>query len=56
VTFEEILDQAVGMLKRRGQVTSRPLERQCDLDDDTLEDLKDELLLRNHASLRVSLS
>ncbi len=44
MTFEEILDQAVAMLQRRGQVTYRTLKRQFDLDDEALEDLKDELL------------
>jgi class 3 adenylate cyclase/tetratricopeptide (TPR) repeat protein len=44
MTFEEILDQAVAMLQRRGRVTYRALKRQFNLDDDILEDLKDELL------------
>jgi hypothetical protein len=44
MTFEEILDQAVAMLQRRGRVTYRTLRRQFDLDDEALEDLKDELL------------
>jgi predicted ATPase/class 3 adenylate cyclase len=42
--FEEIVDQAVEMMRRRGQVSYRMLQRQFDLDDDSLEDLKDELL------------
>jgi hypothetical protein len=44
MTFEEILDQAVAMLERRGRVTYRTLKRQFNLDDDAFEDLKDELL------------
>jgi hypothetical protein len=44
VTFEEILDHAIAMLQRRGQVTYRTLKLQFQLDDDTLEGLKDELL------------
>ena len=44
MTFEEILDQAVAMLQRLGQVTYRTLKRQFDLDDEALEDLKDQLL------------
>jgi hypothetical protein len=42
--FAEILDQAVAMLQRLGQVTYRTLKRQFDHDDEALEDLKDQLL------------
>ena len=35
MTFEEILDQAIAMLQRRGRVTYRLLKRQFQLDDDT---------------------
>jgi TOMM system kinase/cyclase fusion protein len=41
MTFEEILDQAMAMLQRRGRVTYRTLQRQFDLDEGTLADLKD---------------
>ena len=34
MTFEEILDQAIAMLQRRGRVTYRTLKRQFQLDDD----------------------
>jgi class 3 adenylate cyclase/tetratricopeptide (TPR) repeat protein len=44
MTFEEILDQAIAMLQRRGRLTYRALQRQFQLDDDALNDLKDELL------------
>ncbi len=44
MTFEEILDQAIAMLQRRGRVTYRTLKLQFSLDDDHLEALKDELL------------
>ena len=44
MTFEEILDQAAAMLERRGRVTYRALKRQFGLDDETLADLKDELI------------
>ncbi len=44
MTFEEILDQAVAMLERRGRVTYRALKRQFNLDDDALDDLKSELI------------
>src|SRR2546423_12191808 len=43
MTFEEILDQAIVMLQRRGRVTYRMLKRQFQLDDDTLADLLAEL-------------
>jgi class 3 adenylate cyclase/tetratricopeptide (TPR) repeat protein len=44
MTFEDILDQAIAMLERRGRLTYRTLQRQFQLDDATLEDLKDELI------------
>jgi class 3 adenylate cyclase len=44
MTFEELLDQAIALLRRRGRVTYRTLKLQFDLDDDHLEALKDELL------------
>ena len=44
MTFEEMLDQALAMLQRRGRVTYRALTLQFRLDDDHLEALKDELL------------
>ena len=45
MTFEEILDQAIAMLQRRGRVTYRTLKRQFQLDDEQLATLKDELLV-----------
>jgi class 3 adenylate cyclase/tetratricopeptide (TPR) repeat protein len=44
MTFEEIVDQALAMLQRRGRVTYRALKLQFSLDDDHLEAVKDELL------------
>ena len=44
MTFEEILDQAMAMLQRRGRVTYRTLRLQFQLDEEQLEALKDELL------------
>ena len=44
MTCEEILDQAIPMLQRRGRLTSRTLQRQGQLDEDALNDLKDALL------------
>ncbi len=44
MTFEEIVAHAVAMLQRLGQVTYHTFKRQFDLDDEALEDLKDQLL------------
>jgi class 3 adenylate cyclase/predicted ATPase len=44
MTFEEILDQAVAMLQRRGRLTYGTLKRQFQLDDAALDDLKNELI------------
>ncbi len=41
--FEEIVDQALALLQRRGRAY-RTLKRQFELDDDALEDLKIELI------------
>src|SRR5688572_13190169 len=42
--FYETLDQVIDLLKQRGRMTYRALRRQFALDDETLEDLKAELL------------
>jgi hypothetical protein len=44
MTFEEVLDQALEMLRRRGRVTYRALQRQFGLDDTYLADLKAEII------------
>jgi class 3 adenylate cyclase len=44
MTFEEILDQALALLQRRGRVTYRTLKRQFQLDEGALEDLKAEII------------
>ena len=44
MTFEDILDQVLAMLQRRGRVTYGTLQRQFALDAAALEDLKDALL------------
>jgi class 3 adenylate cyclase/tetratricopeptide (TPR) repeat protein len=44
MTFEDILDQAIAMLQRRGRLTYSTLKRQFQLDDAALEDLKRELI------------
>src|SRR5712692_740595 len=44
MTFEEILDQSLDMLRRRGGVTYSALKRQFALDDAYVTDLKDAML------------
>jgi class 3 adenylate cyclase len=44
MTFEEILDQAIAMLQRRGRLTYRTLKREFQLDDAALDDVKYELI------------
>jgi class 3 adenylate cyclase/tetratricopeptide (TPR) repeat protein len=44
MSFEEILDQAIAMLQRRGRLTYGTLKRQFQLDDAALEDLTNELI------------
>ncbi len=41
--FYEVLDQVLVLLQRHGRVSYRALKRQFDLDDDYLDDLKEEL-------------
>src|SRR5215470_176440 len=44
MTFEEILDQAITILQRRGRVSYRALQRQFQLDDAYLQDLTAEIV------------
>jgi class 3 adenylate cyclase len=44
MTFDDILDQALAMLQRRGRVSYRALKLQFSLDDDYLDVLKDEII------------
>ena len=44
MTFEELLDQAIAMLQRRGRLTYRALKLHFQLDEETLDVLKEELL------------
>src|SRR5262249_42763160 len=44
MTFDEILAQIIDLLKRQGRVSYGALKRRFDLDDDYLNDLKDEIL------------
>jgi hypothetical protein len=42
--FYELLDDVLTLLHQRGRVTYRALKRQFHLDDDALDDLKEELI------------
>ena len=44
MTFDEILAQIIDLLKRQGQVSYRALKRRFDIEDDYIEDLKEEIL------------
>jgi len=44
VTFQDVLAQVIAWLQREQRVSYRALKRQLALDDDYLEDLKDELI------------
>jgi class 3 adenylate cyclase len=44
MTFEELLDQAIALLQRRGRLTYRALQLQFQLEEAHLEALKDELI------------
>src|SRR5262245_38617311 len=42
--FVAVLDQVIALLRQRGRMTYRTLQRQFQLDDDALHDVTDELL------------
>jgi hypothetical protein len=44
MTFDELLARVLDLLRREGRVSYRALKRRFDLDDDDLEDLKDEII------------
>ena len=44
MTFDEILDQALALLQRRGRLTYRALQRQFNLDEAYLTDLTVEII------------
>jgi Adenylate and Guanylate cyclase catalytic domain len=44
VDFVAVLDQVIALLRQRGRLTYRTLQRQFQLDDAALDDLKDELI------------
>jgi class 3 adenylate cyclase/tetratricopeptide (TPR) repeat protein len=45
VDFVAVVDQVIALLRQRGRVTYRTLKRQFQLDDESLEDLKEELIV-----------
>src|SRR4029450_4138192 len=49
--FEEILDQAIAMLQRRGRVSYRTLTLQFHLDEESLAALKEELIEVHHLAV-----
>jgi hypothetical protein len=51
MTFEEILDQAIAMLQRRGRVSYRTLTLQFHLDEESLAALKEELIEVHHLAV-----
>ena len=53
MTFEEVLDQAIAMLQRRGRLTYRTLQLQFQLDEAHLEALKDELIYGQRLAMAV---
>jgi hypothetical protein len=44
MTFKEVLAQVIDWLQENKRISYRALKRQFDLDDEYLEDLKEELL------------
>ena len=44
MTFDDLLAQVLDLLRREGRVSYRALKRRFDLDDNDLEDLKDEII------------
>src|SRR5262245_40274580 len=53
MTFDDVLEQVVTLLKRQGRVSYGALKRRFDLDDAYLEDLKGELLYVHEAEVEV---
>ena len=52
-----MVDQVIALLRQRGRMTYRTLQRQFQLDDDALHDLTDEILMPTlrSATMRVRL-
>src|SRR5437773_10067382 len=47
MSFDAILAKIIDLLKRQGRVSYSALKRRFDVDDDYLNDLKDEILFTN---------
>ncbi len=50
MTFDEILEQVIALLKRQGRVSYRALKRRFEIDDEYIEDLKEELIHALHVA------
>src|SRR2546427_5692070 len=53
MTFDEILEQVIALLKRQGRVSYGALKRRFDLDDAYLEDLKGEILYVHESNIEA---
>jgi class 3 adenylate cyclase/predicted ATPase len=51
VDFVAVLDQVIALLRQRGRLTYRTLQRQFHLDEAALDDLKDELIYGQHLAV-----
>src|SRR5262249_7157782 len=49
--FVAVLDQVIALLRQRGRLTYRTLQRQFHLDEAALDDLKDELIYGQHLAV-----
>ncbi len=53
MTFDEILEQVIALLKRQGRVSYSALRRRFEIDDAYLDDLKDELLYVHESAVEA---
>jgi hypothetical protein len=44
MTFDDVLEQVVALLKRQGRVSYRAMKRRFDIDDEYVDDLKAEII------------
>src|SRR5215831_8781270 len=51
--FYEVVGQVLALLQRQGRVSYRALKRQWGLDDDGIEDLKEELIYTHAAAVQA---
>ena len=52
--YESILSQVVALLQRDGHIAYRVLKRRLQLDDDLLEDLRDDLISEGCIKLHLT--